>query len=100
MYFSTFFCFIIFRRNYHLDQFVDVDERVHGFALVRGLDGSGRWRVPLALAPCGREVHLAGGDAGAQQEHGQEQQGTHVFGRLEIGHETRENIIRPWGIKN
>lgn len=59
----------------HLHQFVDVDERVHGLALVRGGHGGGR--VPLALAPRRREVDLAGRDASAQQEHDKQQQGTH-----------------------
>jgi len=55
----------------YLHQFVDVDERVHGLALVRC------GRVPLALAPRRREVHLTDGDARAQHEHGQQQQGAH-----------------------
>jgi len=55
----------------YLHQLVDVDERVHGLALVRC------WCVPLALAPRRCEVHLTGGYARAQHEHGQQQQGAH-----------------------
>lgn len=76
--FFNFFKFkIVFYYYYYsyLHQFVDVDERVHGFAFVRGHGGR---RVPLALAPRRREVHLSVSDARAQQEHGQQQQGTHV----------------------
>lgn len=57
----------------YLDQLVDVDERVHGLALVRG---GGAAAVPLALAPGRREVHLRDRDARAQQEHGQQEQGS------------------------
>jgi len=60
---------------FYLDQLVDVDECVHGLALVRcGC-------VPLALAPRRCEVHLTHCDARAQHEHGQQQNGaTHDDG--------------------
>lgn len=77
---------------FYLNQFVDVNERVHGLALIRG---RGCLAVPLALAPSGREVHLGHGQARTQQAHGQQhgQGAGHRAGVAEFWAESDERGI-------